>query len=828
MINFKHTRLYVTLAATALAPTACAPAKTPPVVHLMGVPPPTINLVKDQTPSRLDPTYGLPIPPQANTPVLPPTQWIWADTKTDNQTIYLRRAFDLKAAPKKAVLYITADDFFTLFVNGKQIDQSVPDPNDRDVWKHVHRIDVTQYLRDGKNALAARVVNAGGDAGFLAQLEIDGRASILTDASWKVATDATPPADWSSVDFDADAWKPAKLIAPVTGGVWSTVGGVMGWPGYDTAGEPYLAHLNLPFASVVDSHDGGGGLTGADKLAGHLDAVLTITPPQAGSTDVPGLLLDFGKEIAGRVKIEPLTDGTVVVGTGESDDEALSAPWGGPHSLSLTSGNAAYTPYSAFRYVHLTFPAGTSTNPIKLRVSCDHKYYPVKYKGSFDCSDPLLTKLWYTGAYTAHLCMQEDIWDAPKRDRARWVGDLHVSGEVINNVFADKFLMEQTMTRLRDDVQGGRPNTELPNNHVNTIPGYSCAWICCLADFHRHLGDYAYLNSQHDQLISLLEYMRGELDDHGLFANKLGKWPFVDWSPEFDGDHPMARAATAMFYVKAAREAAFLLREMKDTPNADKYDAWADAMTAAARRYLPDAATDTYGNRLQENAMAVYSGVATPAQQAAIYSKVLTPDSPAWDKSGALLGNNPVLSPYYGNYIIAAMSETGHNADTIRVLHDYWGGMLAEGATTFWEGYDPKWPKEHFHKFLQADNITGMNASLCHGWSAGPTNWLTERLLGVSPTSGGFQTVEIAPDLGGLAWAEGDVPTPHGILHVRAAQSAGKMTTTLTVPQGVSATVGVAGSEATVNGHSVKSVRSKDGRAFVTIPSGKSTVVSQS
>ena len=78
--------------------------------------------------------------------------------------------------------------------------------------------------------------------------------------------------------------------------------------------------------------------------------------------------------------------------------------------------------------------------------------------------------------------MQEDIWDAPKRDRARWVGDLHVSGEVINNVFADKFLMEQTLTRLRDDAGNG---------HVNGIPGYSCAWICALADFHRHLGDYA-------------------------------------------------------------------------------------------------------------------------------------------------------------------------------------------------------------------------------------------------------------------------------------------------------------------------------------------------
>ena len=258
----------------------------------------------------------------------------------------------------------------------------------------------------------------------------------------------------------------------------------------------------------------------------------------------------------------------------------------------------------------------------------------MQYKGAFDCSDPLLTKIWYTGAYTAHLCMQEDIWDAPKRDRARWIGDMHVSGEVINDAFGDKFLMEQTLDRLRADAQHGRPDTDPPNDHVNGIPGYSCAWVCTLADFHRHAGDYAFLNTQHDRLLSLLQYMQGELDDRGVFVDKRGKWPFVDWSPDFDGNHPPALATTHLFYIKAAHEAAFLLREMGDTANADKYAAWADALTDAARQFLPDAATSTYGSRLQENAMAVYSGAATPAQVTAIAQNILTPDSDAWDKTG--------------------------------------------------------------------------------------------------------------------------------------------------------------------------------------------------
>jgi hypothetical protein len=429
-------------------------------------------------------------------------------------------------------------------------------------------------------------------------------------------------------------------------------------------------------------------------------------------------------------------------------------------------------------------------------VVADHLYYPVEYEGSFDCSDPLLTKIWYTGAYTAHLCMQEDIWDAPKRDRARWMGDLHVSGEVINNVFGDQFLMEQTIRRLREDAQQGRKPTELPVGHVNGIPGYSCAWICGLADLYRHLGDRSYVESQHDALISLLEYLRQDLDDRGVFANKHGAWPFVDWSPQFNGDSPEARAATHLFLVKAVREAVFLLDELGDKTNAAKYAGWADDLTLAARKYLVND-SGTFGDRRQENAMAIYSGVATREQIRSIYDQVLKPGTPAW-KVGA--------SPYYGNYILLALSMARHTQDATNFIRTFWGGMLAEGATTFWEGYDPGWEKLNFHAHLQADNGTGYFVSLCHGWSAGPTNFLTERVLGIRATGGGFRTCEIAPDLGDLTWAQGAVPTPGGVLKVRVDKGLQSTVVTLEIPSGVSATVIPGGSIQTVDGRTAAGV----------------------
>ena len=108
--------------------------------------------------------------------------WIWANATRDNQTIFLRRFFALAAVPKSATLYVTADDFFTLYVNGKQVDQSQPDPKDNNVWQHVHKVNVAPYLTAGRNVLAVQAINAGGAAGVVARLELPGRPPLETDA----------------------------------------------------------------------------------------------------------------------------------------------------------------------------------------------------------------------------------------------------------------------------------------------------------------------------------------------------------------------------------------------------------------------------------------------------------------------------------------------------------------------------------------------------------------------------------------------------------------------------------------------------------------------
>ncbi len=750
-------------------------------------------------PPTVDPTYGFPVPHlQAPARDATPAQWIWVGQTQGTQTVSARGKITLKAAPRSATLFVTGDDSATVFVNGHQI---VTTSAAEQAWKQVHREPVAPLLHAGLNVIAVQGVNSGGAAGMIAQLEVNGKTILQSGSQWKALESPSPPAQWTQTAFDDSDWQDATAIAPVGQGPWST--GLVNWPGLDATAW-YLAHLTVhPVAIEAVSGQISGALS-AGSLA--VKAVRADAAPAA-------VRIDFGREIAGRLLLQGTPGTAVRVTTGETIAELTHAETGldnsGPYNLTLAAGEPTTTAYSAFRYALLVFPSRQAA--ALTQADCDHKYYPVQYKGVFACSDPLLTKIWYAGAYTAHLCMQEDIWDAPKRDRGLWGGDLHVTGETINDVFADKFLMERSIAGLPKTAPSGAFHPAQATEDINGLPGYTSSWFCELADFYRHVGDEAFLKSQRGNILALLAYQQGEFDASHLFVNPRHKWSFVDWSPDFILDSPQSHMAIDLFDIKGVHEAVFLLRALGDTANAGKYDAWAKTLADAARQNYLDPTTATYGNRLQTNVMAVYSGVATPAQKEAIYARILQADSPVWKppvdpKSTAAYP----MTPYYGSYVLQALGEIGKQQAGLDLVRRYWGAMMARGTTTLWEQFDPAMPADVNRLLAWTPYL-----SFSHGWSSGPTSYLSEYVLGVRPTSGGMKTVEIVPFLGDLAWAEGTVPAPHGLIHVKAVKSGGGQVVTLGLPGGVDAQVGLFGKSVIVNGRSYPIFRRAGGVSFV-------------
>jgi len=738
-------------------------------------------------PVPVDPTVGRKGILQSDVRQPLPEQFIWTPDNTNDLPRFLRRTFQVSTLPRQATLYVAGPQEAQVFLNGEKVGDFAFNPAEPSISPPVFQADVTRLLRSGANTIAIRAVASAKTASWMPEFVytkgavvakivpaspgVARPALLITNADWKAATDA--PSGWDAPGFNDSGWAAARNFGAIESDIdfFQAVsdGGLYRWPGYDGI-SPFLMHLPFSASEVLDAHGGSGRFEGLEALTSEKRGPLTIvqSAPGASPESAPSLVLDFGREVNGRVEIvsDSSEPASATLQLGESLEEALKKPYLGVREMYLPPGEKVYGPKSAFRYARLQF-FGTGT--LRLRsLGVDGIYYPVEYKGSFQSSDPLLNRVWEVGAYTSHLCMQDDIWDAPKRDRARWMGDLSVMGNVINHVFADHFLMEDTLTRL---------NPAPVKSHVNSIPGYSALWVVGLADYYRQFGSLAYLKSVLPNLLGLLTYMEGDLDENNLFVNKQKAWPFVDWSQSMESDTPEARRATHFEYYKAFVEGAFLLRAVGETTEAEQYEKRAQQLKEAAEKFLLDRSTQTFGPRWQSNALAVYSGIASPEEQAAIRTAVFA----ALD-AGKLPDYD--ISPYNFNFFLYAMSKTGDRQIALSWIRKNWGGMIAEGATSFWEGYDIRWPKDDFHANLKADDAQGYATSLSHGWSSGPTAWLMDNVLGVLPEEPGFKRVSIRPDLFDLESANGTVPALQGPIRVDLKKMNGGMVATIDLPQG--------------------------------------------
>jgi hypothetical protein len=305
--------------------------------------------------------------------------------------------------------------------------------------------------------------------------------------------------------------------------------------------------------------------------------------------------------------------------------------------------------------------------------------------------------------------------------------------------------------------------------------------------------------------------METELDNRKLYANTTHASPYVDWSPDLDGDTPESRMATHFEFYAGFRDGIFLLRQLHDTQNADAFQKSADEMKAGAEKYLLDA-SGSFGTRWQTNAYAVLSDLASPSQYGALWRNSLS-------SVGHVKYNALIITPYYNYYVISAMAKMGHRAEALDWIRQFWGGMIDEGATSFWEGYDPSWYKQDFHASLQADDTTGYQASLAHGWSTGVTPWIMEQILGIQPRGAGFSEVDIRPDLIGLEWAQGGEPTPRGMLKVDISKNGYK--TAIDLPSGtvarVSLPVSAPGEAISVNGENHAGKAAEEGRREIVL-----------
>ena len=78
-------------------------------------------------------------------------------------------------------------------------------------------------------------------------------------------------------------------------------------------------------------------------------------------------------------------------------------------------------------------------------------------------------------------------------------------------------------------------------------------------------------------------------------------------------------------------------------------------------------------------------------------------------------------SPYMFHYLLEAWDICGDKEHLMELLTTYYGGMIKNGADTFWEVYRPDEP------FFSPYNDVRMN-SACHAWSGTAAYFLRKGL----------------------------------------------------------------------------------------------------
>lgn len=509
-------------------------------------------------------------------------------------------------------------------------------------------------------------------------------------------------------------------------------------------------------------------------------------------SDKASIILDFGKEIHGGLKIvistvSPARTPVFRVRFGESVSETCSelntttslVETGSNEVMDLKNNTA--TNDHAMRDMELTCPyygsieiGSTGYRFVRLDLLTDDmlvnlkevtailRYRDIPYEGSFNCSDQRLNDIWMTGAYTVHLNMQEYIWDGIKRDRLIWLGDMHPETSTISYVFGED---ESVYSSLDLAVK----QYPLPN-YFNGMSAYSMWYLIMQYDWYMHFGNIDFLRKHGDYIKGLVDLIDTKVDAEG--NDELGGGRFLDWpsSPNEKGVHSGYRA----LIVWAMNDAAKLCRILGDEPQAKK----AEAIVARLNKKIMPS-----NNLKQAEGLMAIAGLKS-----------------AEDAAKAILEGGPKgFSTFYGYYMLQALAMDGKYAEALDIISKFWGGMLDLGATTFWEDFNLDWVdnvgridefvpagKKDIHGDFGAYCYPGFRHSFCHGWASGPTAWMSQHVLGIEPLEPGCRKVSVKPHLGNLEWAEGTCPTPMGNIYVKHVRQAdGSVKSTIKAPKGV-------------------------------------------
>ncbi len=477
--------------------------------------------------------------------------------------------------------------------------------------------------------------------------------------------------------------------------------------------------------------------------------------------------LDFGVESAAWLEFDsPDLVGNVTMSISEYNQPAIvntgaqhpvktrePSKYGGTYRLEL---NRELYEGVRFGWIHVeTFSRPWHIGAVRL--VCQVK--PTNYEGAFSSSDPLLTRVWYVGAYAVKLNLLQDYFGAilmERSDRIAWTGDAYPSQAAALAVFGNYKFIAANLKRTAHDNNG--------------IESYSLYWVLSLVDYYKYSGDQAGFDALADIAREKLAHAAA------IWRDPPPSW--FGWDERLGGgfedqNMPENKNAFRLLFIRACREFAWALGERGLGADAADVAQRANRFSQDFRKRSDWA--DELG--LHAAAEAINAQVAGPEEARRLYAREFA------DPIDRLS-----YSPFNEYFVIQALARLSRYDEALSIVRQFWGGQIKYGGTCFFEVFRPSW------NLILSPNDPVPNwpgyTSLCHPWSSGVTKWLSEEVLGITPTAPGFSHYSILPHMGStVTHVRGTMPTPRGPISVEFNAVTGAMS--LTSPAGTVAMLGI-------------------------------------
>lgn len=669
------------------------------------------------------------------------TDWIGPAHAFDLHDAYVNFRADIRlhAVPIEAVLRLSADSRYRLWVNGEFVGRG-PERS----WPSSMAVDerlVTKYLHPGDNRIAVQIYSPGhshfahvhrGACGLVGWLEVDGAVLLTTGPHWKARRDWSWAGrvervsiyaagvedrdlrlaeDW--VEADTAGWDAARVVQPAEGPIWQRLrprATALPVEEERVLETPWQVRTGPSVARSSDPH--------ADLRKAFSNSTPGLTPALLPRGTLAFWVFDLGESrtclgvaevtAAGGEQLlisyaEKLRDGELLL-----SDPGTYCRMRQTDRFILRPGRQrveGFTPRGARYLVFALEGGGVSPAP---RFSLRLPVSPVVEK-PVPTREGVLAGLAEMCRRTTLACLQDGFVDGVWRESSLWLGDTVAQDLALRAISDDPrpLLFAIDMAAEGADAEGLLPSVLPGEVPAYAVTDYNFSWVELLAGCATHpgvTGPEAVWQRHWGTLTRMLERMATHLKPDGLLRNPPGRRLFLDWSP-------MSRAEPNLVlnlrYLHALQLAAGMAERVGRTAD---WGAQAAGLAAALQGHkATDGWRESPGGEAASQlglALLILTGMVDEAEAEALADRIVARSLDLRD--GPLTGQPALASPFMHHYLFLALQQLGRRPDIHAIIAARWGRWVREGRPNTPENWSIDFP----------------DGSACHGFSAHPLGWL--------------------------------------------------------------------------------------------------------